>query len=136
MNIYVPTTQLWSHGQSYFMYFYPLVILWCKSQVLIIFTHTFFSIYKRQELFKKKTWPWRRLGSSVSWVSNSWLWLRWWSQGHEMEPCIRLPTQCGVCLRFYVSISFCPSPSYSLSKNQTKHDHDNSITPSTIDNNF
>ena len=56
-------------------------------------------------------WP------TVVWVFDSWFWLRSWSQGHEIEPHIRLCTPRGVCLRFFLPLPL-PSPyphSYSFS---------------------
>lgn len=45
--------------------------------------------------------------------SNSRFWLRSWSQGHEIKPCIGLHAGRGIWLRF--SLSFCPySPHHSV----------------------
>ena len=50
----------------------------------------------------------RRLGGSVGWASDSWFWLKSWSQCCGIEPHVGLCTECGACLRF--SLSSCPSP--------------------------
>ena len=44
---------------------------------------------------------------------NCWFWLRLWSQHPGIEPCIRLHTQCGVCLRLFLSP--CVPPAYAFS---------------------
>ena len=64
---------------------------------------------------------WWQLGGSVSWASDSWSWLRSWTQGGEIAPCIGLRAHWGVCLRFSLSLSLCPSPLVcSLSPSQNK----------------
>ena len=51
-----------------------------------------------------------KLTVSVSLASDSWFQLRSWSQGCGFKPCIQLPAQCGVCLRFSLIFSLCFSP--------------------------
>ena len=51
-------------------------------------------------------------------VSDSWFWLRSWSQSPGIKPHVRLHAQCRVCLRFSTSLYLCPSPcsnTFSLS---------------------
>ena len=52
-------------------------------------------------------------GSSVSWASNSWFWLRWWSHSlWTQAPHWALCCQCGACLGFSPPH---PRPSSALS---------------------
>lgn len=63
------------------------------------------------------------LGGSVCWVSDSWFWLRSWSQGWEIQPCVGLCTEHGVCLRFFFPHSL-PFSHHALSlskKNKNKN---------------
>ena len=68
---------------------------------------------------KKKDAVLGHLNGSVGWMSNSWFWLRSWSQGCRIESRIRLHTECGACLGFplslSVSVSLFLSDSLSLS---------------------
>ena len=65
----------------------------------------------------------RHLGGSVGWVSDSWFWLRSWSQGRGIKPHIRLHTECrtylrfslSLCLSLSLSLSFCPFPLFLCS---------------------
>lgn len=53
---------------------------------------------------------------SVGGVSGSWFQFWLWSQGHLMEPWVRLHSQHRVCLRFPLSLSLShPYPAHSLS---------------------
>ena len=50
------------------------------------------------------------LDGAIGWASDSWFWLRLWSQCCEIEPSIRLSAQHGVCLRLSSSPLPLPSP--------------------------
>ena len=52
------------------------------------------------------------LADSVNWASDSWSWVRSWSQGPGIEPYGGLPAQQGVCLSL---APFSPYPTLSLS---------------------
>ena len=59
-------------------------------------------------------------GGGGTWVPHSvkcptWFWLRSWSQDCAIEPHVGFHTQCGVCLRFSLSLSH-PLPLLVLSK--------------------
>ena len=55
------------------------------------------------------------LDGEVCWASDSWFQLRLWSQGSEIQPCVRLCTQAESAWDSLL-FTFCPSPLCSLSK--------------------
>ena len=61
------------------------------------------------------------LGGSVSWASDSWFWLRSWSQYCGMESCVRLCSEQGACLGFPLSA---PPPNLALMLSQIKRERE------------
>ena len=55
------------------------------------------------------------LSGSGSWTSDSWFWPGLWSQGQGIEPCVRLRTEHGTCLRVSLSLPLFPTCARSLS---------------------
>ena len=71
---------------------------------------------------KDKNTFWDPLGGSVHSASDSWFWLRSWTQGPEIQPEVGLCTGCGACLRFSLFLFLCLSAqARALSLKEKKH---------------